>query len=293
VGLGDVTGIATCMPGLGDDGLMQIRARHPTTGCMTDYSSTYPGHVFTFTAGGAETPAQFAMDVGCVARLGTDGCGFEFELESPLKALSLTPTADGRSPVAWTAPGYMPPVFAGGLHGHGDDPATNGAFLRPTSVLAIVTVNDEDDCSTSNTAIFSLGDPRYDSVDLNLRCHQFVDQLYPVTRYVDGFSGLRASPSRLVYATITGVPPDLAGMDPSRILGDPRMVEMIDPAHPSTIAPVCVSPGGRGVAYPAIRMTRVAEGLAALGAHTTVQSICNSDFGPAFDVIISALADAL
>ena len=71
------------------------------------------------------------------------------------------------------------------------------------------------------------------------------------------------------------------------------MVEEIDPTRMTMIAPVCTSPGGRGVAYPAVRMTRVAAGLSALGAHTTVQSICNSDFGGAFDVIIDALADAL
>src|SRR6185369_13017113 len=97
-------------------------------------------------------------------------------------------------------------------------------------------------------------------------------------------------PTRLVFAAITGIPPDLAGLDPSVILGDPRMREMEDPAHPTTIAPVCTSPGGRGVAYPALRITRVAQGLADLGAFTTVQSICNSDFGPGFDVILDALA---
>lgn len=293
MGLGGTSGIATCTSGLGDDGVMQTRARHPATGCRMDYGSTYPNHVFTFTAGGTTTPASFAADVGCVARLGTDGCGFEFELESPLKALSLTPTASGGSPVAWTAPGYVPPTFHGGLHGHGDDPATNGSFLRPTSVLAIVTVNDEDDCSTDHPEIFSPLDPMYASAPLNLRCHTFASQLYPPQRYVDGFIGLRSSPSRLVYAAITGVPPDLAGMDPAAILADPRMVEQIDPANANGLLPVCVSPGGRGVAYPAIRMTRVAAGLAAAGAHTTIQSICNDDFSAAFDVILGALADAL
>ena len=43
----------------------------------------------------------------------------------------------------------------------GHAPATNGAFLRPSSVLAIVTVNDEDDCSTPHPEIFSPDDARY------------------------------------------------------------------------------------------------------------------------------------
>ncbi len=293
MGLGTTTGIATCNPGLGDDGLMQIRARHPGTGCMADYSSIYAGNIFQFVFGTGRTPVQFATDVACVATLGTNGCGFEFELESPLKAISLTPTATGESPVAWTQAGYRPPVFYGSTFGHGDDPATNGGFLRPDSVLAVVTINDEDDCSTPNPGIFSVDDPTYNTVNLNLRCHTFADQLFPVQRYADGFLGLRAHPSRLVYAAITGVPPAVAGMDPAVILADPNMTERVNPAMTNQLLPACVSPGGRGVAYPAIRMTQLAQLLNASGATTTVQSICNTDFGPAFDVIIDALARSL
>ncbi|MFO0686593.1 MAG: hypothetical protein U0234_31320 [Sandaracinus sp.] len=288
MGLGSTSGISTCDPGVGDDGLLQIRARQALGTCRTDYSSTYPDRVFTFVEGGATTPAAYAGDVGCVAALGTDGCGFEFELEAPLKALSPAPTATGASPVSWTAPGYVPPVFASGT-GHGVDPSTNGAFLRPTSVLAIVTVNDEDDCSTDHYEIFSLDE----TTDLNLRCHVHAGQLFPTSRYVDGFLGLRTSPSRLVFASITGVPPDLSGAPPSAILADARMVEREDPGMPGRLVPVCVSPGGRGVATPAVRMTRVAEGLAERGAHVTVQSICNDDYSGAFDVVVQALADAL
>ena len=40
-------------------------------------------------------------------------------------------------------------------------------------------------------------------------------------------------------------------------------------------------------------MTRVAAGLEEIGAHVTVQSICDTDFSAAFDVIVQALADAL
>jgi len=295
MGLGDVTGITSCDPGFGDDGLMQIRARHPAPGCMMDYSTRYPTtpNVFAFAAGGAATTAQFSSDVACVAALGTDGCGFEFELESPLKAISLTPTSTGDSPVAWTHAGYRPPVFFGGTFGHGNDGTTNGAFLRPGSVLAIVTVNDEDDCSSPNYHIFGLDDPAYSGVDLNLRCHAFPDELYPVSRYAEGFLGLRRDPTRLVYAAITGVPPAVAGMDPAVILADPLMTEQVNPAMPNQLVPACVSPGGRGVAYPAVRMTRLAQMLNTGGARTTVQSICNSNFGPAFDAVIVALQFAL
>jgi len=292
MGLGDVTGIATCDPGFGDDGLMQIRARHPAAGCMADYSGSYPGNVFDFTVGGGTTPSQFGMDVGCVATLGTDGCGFEFELESPLKAISLVPTGTGDSPVNWTHAGYRPPTFYAGTFGHGSDAATNGAFLRSDSALAIVTINDEDDCSTPNPQIFSPDNPAYNTVDLNLRCHEWASELFPVQRYADGFLGLRSNPGLLIYGAITGVPPTLGGMDPAVILTDPAMQEQVNPAMTNQLLPACSVPG-RGVAYPARRMTELAQLLNSAGASSTIQSICSSDFGPAFDEIINIVSMAL
>jgi hypothetical protein len=295
MGSGSTPGIPNCAPGLGDDGVMQIRTRSGSGGCLADYSGSYPAtpNVFAFEAGGTQMPADFAADVGCVALLGTGGCGFEFELEAPLKALSLSPNADGTSPVSWTAPGYRPPTFAGGTLGHGDDPLTNGAFLRADSLLAIVTVNDEDDCSTPNYEIFSVMNPAYDGVDLNLRCLVFEDELYTIDRYIDGFLGLRRSPERLVYATITGVPPDLSGMPPDTILADPRMVVMPSATSPSRLETACTSPGGRGVAYPGRRMVAVAQGLRARGASVSVQSICQADFSTAFDGVLAAVGGRL
>lgn len=273
MGLGDVTGIATCDPGFGDDGLMQIRARHPGTGCMADYSGTYPGNVFDFTVGGGRTASQFGTDVGCVGALGTDGCGFEFELESPLKAISLVPTVTGDSPVNWTHAGYRPPTFYAGTFGHGGDAATNGTFLRPDSALAIITINDEDDCSTPNPQIFSPDNPAYNTVDLNLRCHEWAGELYSVSRYADGFIGLRSNPALLIYGAITGVPPAVAGMSPETILADPAMHEQVNPTMMNQLMPACISPGGRGVAYPAIRMTQLAQLLNAAGASTDRKSV--------------------
>lgn len=299
MGLGDVTGVGTCEDNFGDDGLMQIDSRHGATGCSASYAATYAAtpNVFDFTRGDpARTPAQFGMDVGCVASLGTDGCGFEFELESPLKALSLTPDANGLSPVSWTHANYHPPTFRGPSYGHGSDPGTNGAFLRPDSALAIVTINDEDDCSTDNPRIFS-EDAEFSEMDgahieLNLRCHVWRDRLYPVSRYADGFLGLRANPGLLIYAAITGVPPSVAGMDPAVILADPNMQEQVNPMMTNNLLPAC-SVTGRGVAYPAIRMTQLAQLLNSAGAHTTIQSICANSFGPAFDEIINIVSQAL
>jgi hypothetical protein len=39
-------------------------------------------------------------------------------------------------------------------------------------------------------------------------------------------------------------------------------------------------------------MTQLAVALSAAGARTTVQSICNDDFAPAFDAIVAAVTEA-
>lgn len=273
----------------GDDGIFQIDSRHPFGSCDTSYLDDYGARFFDWEDQGPRNVEQVAHDLSCVLSLGTAGCGFEQQLDAPLEALSPAPLPDGGSPFDWTAPGYAPPVFRGGLYGHGNDPATNGAFLRADSALAVVTINDEDDCSTQNFNIFSLDD----STDLNLRCHVYQDQLYPIDRYRDGFLGLRQNPALLIYAAITGIPPERAGQDPAAILMDPAMVEQQDPANPNRLLPACVSPGGRGVAYPAIRMTELARQLDGAGAAVTVQSICNTDFSAAFSEIIRIVSNAL
>lgn len=293
LGVGDVTGLPFCDPGFGDDGLIQTRPRFPRASCASDTSSRYPRGVFDFEVGDGNTPMQFANDVACVATLGTAGCGFEQQLEAPLKAISLTPLANGASPVEWTRAGYRPPTFYAGTFGHGSDPATNGGFLRPSSVLAVVLITDEDDCSTPNPEIFSSTDPRYGGVDLNLRCFGFPEELYPVQRYVDGLLGLRASAHLLSFSAITGIPPELGGESPSIILEDPSMTPHLDVARTNSLAPVCVSPGGRGVAYPAQRIAQVAEGLAAAGASVSLQSICDTDFSAAFDAVIGHVVGTL
>jgi len=63
---------------------------------------------------------ELADVFGCIAMLGSQGCGFEHQLASVLRALG----ADG-------APA----------------PAQNAGFLRPDAFLQIILVSDEDDCS--------------------------------------------------------------------------------------------------------------------------------------------------
>jgi hypothetical protein len=287
MGIGPITGVPSCNPGFGDDGILLTAAVHPTMGCTGDYRPTYPDAVFSLDR--TSSPEQLAADVGCVARLGTRGCGLEFPLESVLKALAPPPDVNGASSVAWTRPDYRPPIFAGNTFGHGTDPATNGAFLRPDSLLVIVLLTDEDDGSSANYEIFSPTDPAFSAVELNVRATVFADQLFPVERYVDGLIGLRADPRNLAFVAITGVPLDAPSRGLVDVLSDPRMLPQVDGAQRDRLVPVCNDESGPGVAVPAVRLTRLAIGLARAGAASAVHSICHDDYAGAADAILDAV----
>ncbi len=302
MGLPGVQGISNCN-GLGEDGVLLNRPGASTIGCQASYPP------FLSFQSGASDPEQIGTDFACIATLGTAGCGFEQPLEAALKAL--WPSSDPRMT-------FLPePITGLGRLGHGDK--ENAGFLRDDpsdpSLLAIVVLTDEDDCSVADTHPFT--PPQYlDPVDplvqesMNLRCHYHPQALYPVERYVNGLQDLRPGDEDLVvFAAITGVPPDqvsqdaLASVDFSdstqrerfyqRLLADPRMQEVVDdkgtddPAD-DALNHSCISAGG--TADPPIRIVQVAQGF---GANGLVQSICQEDFRPALDAIVAKLGERL
>jgi hypothetical protein len=270
----------------GDDGVLLDRSRQ--TGCM---ASGWP-RTFDFVRGTTD-PTMFASDVSCVARTALGGCGFEQQLEAVLKALSPS------LPTTWTAPGYVPPVFFNGTFGHAD--RENMGFIRENSALAIILVSDEEDCSWTDPELVNQRSTIYDP-NLNLRCFNYPMVVHPVERYIrgiDGHSGLvnlRQNPNLLIFAAIVGVPvatvPDPLSIDYNRILTDPLMEEVVDPADMTRLRPSC-DDAARGVAYPPRRIVRVAQGIEQSGGSATVQSICQASYAGALDAIIAKIADAL
>ncbi len=264
--------VPTCVESnFGDDGILRTRGDVSAGGC----SSTYPSFL-TFRAG--DSPATFASAASCLASLGTGGCGFEQPLDAVLKALT---------------PSTASTTFYLGTRGHGD--VENAGFLRPNSILAVVVLSDEDDCSASDPGLYNQSSPRYMG-DLNLRCFMFPEALYPVDRYVRGLTALRADPSRLVFTVIAGVPVDLT-LDRDRtpfgaILADPRMLEQPDPSMPSRLLPSCNVPA-RGLAFPPRRLVVVARDLERAGAHTSVGSICQADYSAPIRTLVNRIADAI
>ncbi len=271
--------VPTCTrnPQFGDDGLLRTAGNTSVTGCM----ATYPKFLEYIPGTSPQTPDQFGADFRCVAAAGTGGCGFEQQLEAPLKAVTLSTS---------------PTTFYAGTRGHGD--VENAGFIRDDSVIAIVVVTDEEDCSIRSgyEEIYNQMSPTFTG-DLNLRCYLYKEPQYPVQRYIDGFKALRPGrESLVVFGAITGVPLDLipstGSPNYSGILADPRMVEAVDTSPGTTgarLVPSCNVPG-RGIAFPPRRIVEVAQGF---GDNGIVQSICQESFTGALDAIISKIADAL
>ncbi len=265
--------VPTCaLPDFGDDGVLLTRGNTSIGGCLP----TYP-QFLSYDPRSGMSPSQFAAEASCVTTVGVAGCGFEQPLEAALKALS-PDRATGA-----TGPGYTPPAFFRATSGHAL--GANAGFVRDDSLLAVVVVTDEEDCSAADPALFDPASPVYGATDLNLRCAvHAAEGLHPVARYVDGLASLRAERlDLLAFSVIAGIPQDLAVPEPSdadfqRMLDDPRMVEEIDPENPTRLRASCESPE-LGLAFPPRRLIEVARGLS--GSRATVQSICEPNLDPA------------
>jgi len=280
--LGTAEALAPSCSPYGDDGILR-NASSGDFGCPPD---AFPSRVFAFTPATDDVDA-FAMDIACVARTGTRGCGFEQQLEAALKTLS--PAA----PTDWVSGTFVPPTFHGGTTGHGA--AANDGFLREGSLLAITIVTDEDDCSAADYGIFTPSDPRFMGVNLNLRCSTYDAALHPLARYVDGLLQLREDPRLLVFGVIGGVPQDLVGVDSiaryDAILADPRMTNTPDPGStpPNRLVPSCSS-AASGEAFPARRLVETARELLEAGARARVGSICASSYRSDLSAMVRAIS---
>jgi hypothetical protein len=316
-----------CLPDGGDDGKLQHTPRG--TGCDAMYP-TFLSYTASTTGVASTNPVKFANDFACIASLGTGGCGFEQQLESPLKALWPSIFKDDKGNVVSPNPITFLSTSMSGTLGRGDVNVAmggNGGFLRNDpatglSLIAIVVVTDEEDCSSRTTehlkptAQYPADSPYAKQPDLNLRCFANPSLMYDVAnRYLKGFRLLRQGNEQLVvFAAITGVPPNLVEkkvLDMTdftneairnqfydTILQDPRMQEVVDPGSmPGTgtgnLTPSCVrtdAMGNLSKAYPPRRIVTLAK---LFGENGVIQSICQDDFGAAMDAIINVIAKQL
>ena len=210
--------------GQGDDGLLQVPATCPP---LTD-GRLYIENIADADATGGrrvnvDPATTMAQQFECMASVGHDGCGFEQHFESMRRAL------DGR----------------------------NGDFLRDDAFLAVIFIQDEDDCSAADRAVFDPDDPSlgvlssFRCFEYGVRCEPDGDPRAPgpredcaprddspfiddVQSYVEFLRSLKADPARVIVAGIAGAAaPVSVEVDPNRTSG-----ELWTP-------PVCtVCPGG-------------------------------------------------
>jgi hypothetical protein len=231
-----------------DRGLLQ----GPRTGC----ASSPKGRFLISLDGG--TRNNFAGDpaaaFGCLADLGTGGCGFEQHLGAARRALDT------------------------------DQPLENEGFLRPAAILGLVILADEDDCSTrAATDLFEPSTSRYGAQG-SFRCAEYghlcsgappprtggdltgcrsaegSGKLTPVAEYVSFFKALKAKPEQVTVAVVAGPP-------------TPYAVRVVD-GQPQ-LAPSCTSSNGPGT--PGVRLKEFADGF---GSRGLFSSICDGDLAP-------------
>ena len=337
---------------------------------------------FRFDAADSSGAQELAETLACVAQVGAEGCGYEMQLESALKAVwpypaydldqeTGAPYVDAATGEPWLAGTALPYArvsflasdlsdpYSRHLHSYGqgghailaldadgklspvtgfDDQApmtvaNNSGFVRiadaeQPSLLAVVLLTDEDDCSSRTTrhfhptGIYGPNSPYPDDEALgniapNLRCMAFADSyidgdvaaglyLHPTDRYVKALNALSPNePERVVFAAIAGVPPDLVSAvaqaevdfdsDASRaayyrgILEDGRMEKQSNGVSDGLV-PACQDVAAGTGAEPAVRVT---EAVAGFGRNGLLKSICDEDLDPALDDIAALIGSRL
>jgi len=275
--------------GRGEDGIF-VRPNDVELSC----ERSYPGYL----SFDGDSAAVATVDtVGCVPLVGSAGCGFEQPLEASLKAL-------------WPASDDSIVFHDGESHGEGE----NTGFLREDSLLVVIVVTDEDDCSASDPRTFVTAahlDPENPddqvllSQGLNVRCLQ-EERTHDVQRYVDGLKALRPDhPDRIVFAMIAGIPPELVAPvagSPSDIANDaereaaydailahPLMQQVLDDSgtpdpQDDHLQPSCNTAQGRS--FPPVRLIETARGF---GQQAVLGSICQDDFGATAGMLIRTI----
>lgn len=233
----------------GDGGLMLTETRLP--GC-----DVIDGNYLLRIEAGGEVLANYSQPLeqafDCIARLGSRGCDYEQPLAAMKRALD------------------------GSL-------AANLGFVRESSVLGVIFLTDEDDCSARVPALFdpdnpdlpAASDPEWRCFTSGVTCSG-VDDVFPpgwqmgcepradspyvadVDDYIAFLSDLKPDPNHLVV---------------SGIIGDPNLVNVeVEIDDRLSLAPACTD--GSGTVYPGVRMRHFFDGF---GAGTEYESLCQGE----------------
>jgi hypothetical protein len=270
--------IAGCRPG-GDQGIFQSAPRDTAGACTRGMLNAGQNFIIgSNTANSGNFTGDITDAFSCIALVGDQGCGFEHQLASVLRALG----ADGMAA-----------------------PAQNANFLRPNAYLAVVLITNEDDCSAPPDS--TLFDPTSRLVTdplgplASYRCNEYghlcggqpppslvtanVDlsgtcvsnengPLYKVADMISKLKGLKTDESKVLVAAIA------APTTPYVVIPTPPMVAD-DPNQWPTIAHSCMAADGT-YGDPAIRINQWVQ---AFGGKGVFETICAPSFAPALQTI--------
>jgi hypothetical protein len=278
----DATDVPQCRH-LGDQGVFQ---NSPRAACTA--SGLNAGQHFISSINGMTNfdPAKKIEDVfSCIAQLGQDGCGFEHQLASVVRALG----ADGAAA-----------------------PAENSDFLRQNAYLSIVLITNEDDCSApSNSDIFNPGSrlvsDQYGPL-ASFRCNEFghtCNGAHPSRTAASTFGpGECHSSEDGVLLKVADILTQIKSVktDPNKILAaaiagpaDPYAVKLVAPtlkddtAQWPEIAHSCTAADGT-YADPSVR---IQEWINGFGHNGVFLPICAPTFAPALQRIAEEIGKVL
>jgi hypothetical protein len=281
----DATDIPGCRHG-GDQGIFQVAPKGTT--CGTGMLNAGE-HFISYVNGQANYTGDIADVFSCIAALGDQGCGFEHQFGSVLRAL--------------------------GADGNGGAPAENANFLRTNAYLAVILITNEDDCSAPINSTFFNPSSRYVSDPLgpltSYRCNEYGHlcggqpptrmpaaggtvytdmctsaedgKLLRVRDVADQLRNLKpGEPGKVLVAAISG-PPNPYVVRPTT----PTLTD--DPSQWPAVDHSCTQVSDE-YADPAVR---IKEFVDAFGGNGVFQSICSASFEPALQRIAEEIGKRL
>ena len=240
--------VSTCSnPDGGDNGCLRNTPSPAVSGCEV----TYPTFLNRQLTDDTYPIDQVTHDFTCMATLGTNGCGFEQHFEAARKAL-IDNTAFG---------------------------GCNQGLIRAGSVVGVLFVSDEDDCSVRASHPEMFDQDRTDLGHLNIRCFLHQDLVRTVEECVAALQGFAGEGHAMVVGELVGVPPDAStctgfGDALTDCLTEPAMQEQIDLATTTQLIPSCNT--SMGLAFPPRRFIQLAQRF---GVNAVVGSICIEEYG--------------
>jgi hypothetical protein len=164
----------------------------------------------------------------------------------------------------------------------------NEGFLRDDSLLVVIVVMDEDDCSIAEGSEWFF-DPLDSTLGpIPLRCFSNDEAKESAGLFVDSLRSLRPDPGGLLVAFIAGVPQgercEGTGDAIPDCLDHPDMDAELDPT--GRPEPACALE--ETYSYPSIRIVQAAHSL---GEDALVRSFCRDDWAPIMRQVGDVVAD--